>query len=905
MIRGCGMDDEELGLTDMEARVGEGGADAANRTAEDEYDDEWQSMAEGGGNLEYGGGAIKRACAERGMMTRRDGGEYRGGEGGAEERACAERAIGSTAAEARCRPTRKGSCGACGCRPTSAGIESKGGMKDYYCKGEEGEDRTAGKRSCTDAESLDDKRECVPEGEGREKERRGVASCVKCESMPAEAVINQHEHVCRGCLKASLFSKFRTAISKHSLVCSDDRLLVAFSGGHASRVALDFVHQIQSTAKTERELLEERGRIRFQFGVAFVDESAAGGTPLDKAIEMERCIESVVHGHPYGSRIAYHHTCLEDLFIDDDVDVCPDDDDDDDDDDGDDDDDDDADDDDKVPGHCDDVEELQKIRGDKSVIPQMNDGQTLTLTLTSHMECLDIGDVPLSVMSEVSHSLQSHLGSNQDDAEEVGSHLGNDQNHNGRWRMERRRDARGVVEKMFKDVLDSTGRQDLVVHLRSLLLQKVAKKNGYTKILQGDSATRLAVHALAATCKGRGYSLPADVQFLDRRWDIPVIRPLRECLAKELATHARKAMLKTVFIPNLATLRGPQFSIDALADAFVNVIQEDLPSRVHTILRTAGKLKSFALNNDICDGLLRQGSHSSQGTLPTQTYETPAGASCVHNRSSEVIHPSRTKKFLGTIHGEVLDEEKNSGIFLAWSPDDHSLPSSIPVSVGVTSPPPGGPGRRPEEKCGTASSRSAGSPLLGSIPGRVEAETVLATDSTVPCIAVQRLCPICGAPLMPEEMTRFPIKVGLPIPSACSSNADDTFQRNHDTFPFPERSNNEKTVVAKLSDEGPGIGHGASLRNSKDRCGAEIQNFRGGKREQQDDFVVAQLCCDSCVRQFLTPPRVLSGQSRQGADKRWPNELSSNAALLEHVTKTRVKDERQKMWLLERQARAR
>ncbi|KAK1548788.1 hypothetical protein Q3G72_001985 [Acer saccharum] len=34
--------------------------------------------------------------------------------------------------------------------------------------------------------------------------------------------------------------------------------------------------------------------------------------------------------------------------------------------------------------------------------------------------------------------------------------------------------------------------------------------------------------------EGQGYSLPADVQYVDARWEIPVVLPLRDCLTLEL-----------------------------------------------------------------------------------------------------------------------------------------------------------------------------------------------------------------------------------------------------------------------------------------------------------------------------------------------------------------------------------
>ncbi|CAN4118568.1 unnamed protein product [Withania somnifera] len=87
--------------------------------------------------------------------------------------------------------------------------------------------------------------------------------------------------------------------------------------------------------------------------------------------------------------------------------------------------------------------------------------------------------------------------------------------------------------------------EDLLEHFRLLSLQKIAIENGYTKVLLGTCTSRIACHVLEATAKGRGYSLAADIQYVDARWKIPV---------------------------------------------------EENPSRESTIMRTAGKLTPFHFN---------------------------------------------------------------------------------------------------------------------------------------------------------------------------------------------------------------------------------------------------------------------------------------------------------------------
>ncbi|KAK7816273.1 cytoplasmic trna 2-thiolation protein 2 [Quercus suber] len=114
-------------------------------------------------------------------------------------------------------------------------------------------------------------------------------------------------------------------------------------------------------------------------------------------------------------------------------------------------------------------------------------------------------------------------------------------------------DGTNRLKNLLDAVSDTTGKEDLLLHLRMLSLQKVASVSGYNKIVLGLCTSRIACHVISATVKGQGYSLPADIQYVDSRWEIPIVLPLRDCL-------------------------------------------EENPSRECTIVRTAGKLTPFHFN---------------------------------------------------------------------------------------------------------------------------------------------------------------------------------------------------------------------------------------------------------------------------------------------------------------------
>lgn len=152
-------------------------------------------------------------------------------------------------------------------------------------------------------------------------------------------------------------------------------------------------------------------------------------------------------------------------------------------------------------------------------------------------------------------------------------------------------DGKVQLGKLLDAVSDATGKEDLQAHLRMLSLQKVASENGYNRLVLGSCTSRIACHVISATVKGKGYSLPADIQYVDTRWDVPVVLPLRDCLVEELNMLCRLDGLKTMEL-----VRSPCTGINGLVSSFVKLLQEENPSRESTIVRTAGKLTPFHFN---------------------------------------------------------------------------------------------------------------------------------------------------------------------------------------------------------------------------------------------------------------------------------------------------------------------
>ncbi|ERN06930.1 cytoplasmic tRNA 2-thiolation protein 2 [Amborella trichopoda] len=303
----------------------------------------------------------------------------------------------------------------------------------------------------------------------------GIANtklCCKCQERDGVAKANQTESLCPPCLRSSLFAKFKLAVTSHAMISPTDKLLVAFSGGPASRVALEFVNEMQSKAQRNADASKEKCLAVFQVGVAFIDEkmvSQASSTEACRAVEEVRDIVSSM-GNP-----------------------------------------------------------------------------------SKELHVFPIEDI-CSIDTEGS-------------------------------------DGKDRLKDLLDAIDDVTGKEDFVQYLRMISLQKIAVDHGYSKLVLGLCTSRIACHVIAATVKGQGYSLPADVQYVDARWEVPVLCPLHDCVIQELTMLCQLDNLKT-----LQPLKVHQPSVNSIISSFVALLQEENPSRERTIVKTAEKLRSFSFN---------------------------------------------------------------------------------------------------------------------------------------------------------------------------------------------------------------------------------------------------------------------------------------------------------------------
>lgn len=75
----------------------------------------------------------------------------------------------------------------------------------------------------------------------------------------------------------------------------------------------------------------------------------------------------------------------------------------------------------------------------------------------------------------------------------------------------------GRLRALLDSVADATARDDTLRALRTRLLLRTARALGARSLALGCSSTRLAAHALAEACKGRGHGVAAGARLVDAR----------------------------------------------------------------------------------------------------------------------------------------------------------------------------------------------------------------------------------------------------------------------------------------------------------------------------------------------------------------------------------------------------
>jgi cytoplasmic tRNA 2-thiolation protein 2 len=153
--------------------------------------------------------------------------------------------------------------------------------------------------------------------------------------------------------------------------------------------------------------------------------------------------------------------------------------------------------------------------------------------------------------------------------------------------------------EMLLDSLEAassfSSKEDLIQYYTTLALELEARRLGCNMIMYGDNSTLLAIKTISNTSKGRGISLHLElaIENLDPVAQILHVKPLRDILGKEIGIFNQYREVNSFLHPNITTGMHKKASIERMTAEFILELENEFPSTVSTITRTAFKIPPF------------------------------------------------------------------------------------------------------------------------------------------------------------------------------------------------------------------------------------------------------------------------------------------------------------------------
>ncbi|XP_041376774.1 cytoplasmic tRNA 2-thiolation protein 2-A-like [Gigantopelta aegis] len=149
------------------------------------------------------------------------------------------------------------------------------------------------------------------------------------------------------------------------------------------------------------------------------------------------------------------------------------------------------------------------------------------------------------------------------------------------------------ITEIMGSIKSVTAKEEYIKNLRNQLLITIARFYGYSKLMVADCSTRLGIQTLSGIALGRGAQISSNTSFSDdRHGDVMIVRPIRDLSSKEVAMYNHLNGVQPLVLPTVTTKESAGISIEHLTEAFVTGLQQNFPSTVSNIVRTASKLDS-------------------------------------------------------------------------------------------------------------------------------------------------------------------------------------------------------------------------------------------------------------------------------------------------------------------------
>ncbi|XP_075432907.1 cytoplasmic tRNA 2-thiolation protein 2 isoform X3 [Ascaphus truei] len=372
--------------------------------------------------------------------------------------------------------------------------------------------------------------------------------CMKCKEGSAVLIIRVGDAFCRPCFKEYFVHKFRAVLGKNRVIYPGEKVLLAYSGGSSSSA---MIQQVQEGLSRDTPK-----KLRFLPGILYIDEGAACGQSWEEREKTLSEVQCVLQA----ADVPFHIVHLEQVFF--------------------------------LPESI-----LQSNLPDVSVLGQNYKqavgnfmGQQRAQGEGGHSDALE-KLAQLSTKDSAAPGGSTALTNSAICSRPPAAPGGSTALTNSAICSRPPAAHTCKLTQLFTSAKTLTAKQELLHTLRTHLIMHTARSCGYSKVMSGESCTRLAVRLLANISLGRGAFLALDTGFSDSRYrDVSVIRPMREYSLKEISFYNRLFQVPSVFIPTLDTKVPENSSIQQLSESFITKLQADFPSTVSTVYRTSEKL---------------------------------------------------------------------------------------------------------------------------------------------------------------------------------------------------------------------------------------------------------------------------------------------------------------------------
>ncbi|XP_045773034.1 cytoplasmic tRNA 2-thiolation protein 2 isoform X2 [Maniola jurtina] len=136
---------------------------------------------------------------------------------------------------------------------------------------------------------------------------------------------------------------------------------------------------------------------------------------------------------------------------------------------------------------------------------------------------------------------------------------------------------------------------DLIIKIKRQLFLRIAKELDCKTVFTAETTTQLAKKLLCNLALGRGSQVENDIGFADlREKSVRILRPMKDIMNEEIDYFVKVKQLSPVY-----DYSNTEIGLQSVINNFVVDLQDNYPSTIFTVCKTADKIGSNENTNDV------------------------------------------------------------------------------------------------------------------------------------------------------------------------------------------------------------------------------------------------------------------------------------------------------------------